>query len=138
MNKVILTGRLTRDPEVRHLQNDKQTVIAKFSVAVPRKRKGDDGQPDCDFINCVAFGKTAESIGKHAVKGTKLLIEGRWQSGKHTDKDGQRAYTNDCVAESCEFAGSRPGQKEDGQERPQPEEGSRSIPDEMDGGLPFR
>lgn len=99
-------GRLVRDPEVRYMQNENSTAVARFSFAVPRKFKRQN-EPDCDFINCVAFGKTAEFIEKYAFKGIKLLIEGRWQTGSYTNKDCQKVYTNDCVVESCEFAASK-------------------------------
>lgn len=140
MNKVILMGRLTREPEVRYMQNEKSTAVARFSFAVPRKYKT-DGQ-DCDFINCVAFGKTAEFIEKYAHQGTKLLIEGRWQSGSYTNKDGQKVYTNDCVVESCEFAESK-NASQNNESRPQPApqpsngEGWMNIPDGIDEELPF-
>lgn len=137
MNKVILMGRLVRDPEVRYSQGKKATAVAKFSFAVPRKFKN-DGQ-DCDFINCVAFGKQAEFIEKYATKGIKLLIEGRWQSGSYTNKDGQKIYTNDCVVESCEFAESKnTNQSERPQAAPQADsDGFMNIPDGIDEELPF-
>lgn len=137
MNKVILMGRLTRDPEVRYSQGEKATAVAKFSFAVPRKFKN-DGQ-DCDFINCVAFGKQAEFIEKYATKGMKLLIEGRWQSGNYTNKDGQKVYANDCIVESCEFAESKnASQSETPQPVPQTDsDGFMNIPDGIDEELPF-
>lgn len=140
MNKVILMGRLTRDPEVRYSQGEKATAVARFGFAVPRKFKRDN-EPDCDFINCVAFGKQAEFIEKYTRQGMKLLIEGRWQSGSYTNRDGQKVYTNDCVAESCEFAESKNASQS---ERPQPapqsntsDGGWMSIPDGIDEELPF-
>ncbi len=140
MNKVILMGRLVRDPEVRYMQNENSTAVARFSFAVPRKFKT-DGQ-DCDFINCVAFGKTAEFIEKYAFKGIKLLIEGRWQTGSYTNKDGQKVYTNDCVVESCEFAESKNASQQNTQSRPEPmpqtdSDGWMNIPDGIDEELPF-
>lgn len=139
MNKVILMGRLTRDPEVRYIQNENSTAVAKFSFAVPRKYKN-DGQ-DCDFINCVAFGKTAEFIEKYAFKGMKLLIEGRWQTGSYTNKDGQKVYTNDCVVESCEFAESKNASQQNTQSRPEPmptsDDDFMQIPDGIEEELPF-
>lgn len=138
MNKVILMGRLTRDAEVRCSQGERATAVARFGFAVPRKFKRDN-EPDCDFINCVAFGKQAEFIEKYTRQGTKLLIEGRWQSGSYTNRDGQKVYTNDCVVESCEFAESKNASQS---ERPQPAPQNSgdvwiNIPDGIDSGLPF-
>jgi len=140
MNKVILMGRLVRDPEVRYMQNENSTAVARFSFAVPRKFKRQN-EPDCDFINCVAFGKTAEFIEKYAFKGIKLLIEGRWQTGSYTNKDNQKVYTNDCVVESCEFAESKNASQQNTQSRPEPSPSSGggwiNIPDGIDEELPF-
>lgn len=138
MNKVILMGRLTRDAEVRYSQGERATAVARFGFAVPRKFKRDN-EPDCDFINCVAFGKQAEFIEKYTRQGMKLLIEGRWQSGSYTNRDGQKVYTNDCVVESCEFAESKNASQS---ERPQPtqqtdSDGFMNIPDGIDEELPF-
>lgn len=138
MNKVILMGRLTRDPEVRY-GGANNTAVARFNFAVPRKYKTDN--QECDFINCVAFGKTAEFIEKYTRQGTKLLIEGRWQTGSWTNKDGQKVYTNDCVVESCEFAESKAASGQNTQESPKPTpqgDGWMTIPDGVeDEGLPF-
>lgn len=106
MNKVILMGRLTRDPEVRYSQGANQTAVARFSLAVDRRFKR-DGEQDADFINCVAFGKTGEFLEKYGRKGTKFVIEGRIQTGSYTNKDGQKVYTTDVVAENVEFAESK-------------------------------
>lgn len=138
MNKVILMGRLARDAEVRYSQGEKATAVARFGFAVPRKFKRDN-EPDCDFINCVAFGKQAEFIEKYTRQGMKLLIEGRWQSGNYKNRDGQKVYTNDCVVESCEFA---EGKNASQSERPQPapqidSDGWMNIPDGIDNELPF-
>lgn len=140
MNKVILMGRLTRDPEIRY-GGTNNTAVAKFSFAVPRKFKR-DGEPECDFINCTAFGKTAEFIEKWCRQGTKLLIEGRWQTGSYTNRDGQKVYTNDCMVESCEFAESKNASQQNTQSRPEPmpqtnSDGWMNIPDGIDEGLPF-
>ena len=138
MNKVILMGRLTRDAEVRYSQGENTTAIARFCFAVPRKFKRGN-EPDCDFINCVAFGKQAEFIEKYTHQGMKLLVEGRWQSGNYTNRDGQKIYTNDCVVESCEFAESKnASQSERPQTAPQTDsDGFMSIPDGIDEELPF-
>lgn len=103
MNKVILMGRLARDPEVR-MSGD--TAVARFSLAVDRRFKK-DGDQTADFINCVAFGKTGEFIEKYGHKGTKFVVEGRIQTGSYTNKDGQKVYTTDVVVEQVEFAESK-------------------------------
>ena len=103
MNKVILMGRLTRDPEVR-MSGD--TAVARFSLAIDRRFKK-DGEQTADFINCVAFGKTGEFIEKYGRKGTKFVVEGRIQTGSYTNKDGQKVYTTDVVVEQVEFAESK-------------------------------
>lgn len=107
MNKVILMGRLTRDPEVRYSQGESSTAVARFTLAVDRrfKRQGDD--QTADFINCVAFGKTGEFIEKYVFQGTKIVIEGRIQTGSYTNKDGNKVYTTDVVIENVEFAESK-------------------------------
>lgn len=106
MNKVILMGRLTRDPEVRYTQGDNASAVARFSLAVDRKFKK-DGEQTADFISCVAFGKTGEFIEKYGRKGTKFVVEGRIQTGSYTNKDGQKVYTTDVVVEQVEFAESK-------------------------------
>lgn len=106
MNKVILMGRLTRDPEVRYTQGDNASAVARFSLAVDRRFKK-DGEQTADFISCVAFGKTGEFIEKYGHKGTKFVVEGRIQTGSYTNKDGQKVYTTDVVVEQVEFAESK-------------------------------
>lgn len=138
MNKVVLIGRLTKDPEVRYSQGNNTMAIARYTLAVDRKFKR-DGEPNSDFINCIAFGKNGEFAEKYLHKGVKILIEGRWQSGSYTNRDGQKVYTNDCVVESCEFAESKNANQS---ERPQPapqtdSDGFMSIPDGIDEELPF-
>ena len=103
MNKTILVGRLTKDPETRQ-SGDK--VVTRFTLAVDRKYKTDGGQA-ADFISCVAFGKTAEFIDKYFRKGVKMALEGRIQTGNYTDKDGVKHYTTDVIAEAVEFAESK-------------------------------
>lgn len=138
MNKVILMGRLTKDPDVRYSQGKNAMAIARYTLAVDRKFKR-DGEPNADFINCIAFGKNGEFAEKYLHKGIKILVEGRWQSGSYTNKDGQKVYTNDCVVESCEFAESKnASQSERSQAMPQTDsDGWMSIPDGIDSGLPF-
>ena len=106
MNKVILMGRLTRDPEMRNSNGESNTAIARYTLAVDRryKREGDAG---ADFISCVAFGRSAEFAEKYLHQGTKIAVVGRIQTGSYTNKDGQRVYTTDVVAEEQEFAESK-------------------------------
>lgn len=138
MNKVILMGRLVRDPEVRYSQGNNPMAIARYTLAVDRKFKR-DGEPSADFINCIAFGKNGEFAEKYLHKGMKILVEGRWQSGSYTNRDGQKVYTNDCVVESCEFAESKnASQSERPQVAPQTDsDGWMNIPDGIDNELPF-
>lgn len=106
MNKVILMGRLTRDPEVRYSQGDNATAIAKFTLAVERRIKRDN-EASADYINCVSFGKSAEFAEKYFYKGTKIVIVGRIQTGSYTNKDGQKVYTTNIVIEEQDFAESK-------------------------------
>ena len=107
MNKVILMGRLTRDAEIRYSQGERSTAIARSSLAVDRRFRRDNEEPTADFINSVAFGRTAEFLERFGRKGTKFVLEGRIQTGSYTNKDGQRVYTTDVVAENVEFAESK-------------------------------
>ena len=108
MNKVILMGRLTRDPEVRYSSGDNQMAIARYSLAVDRRgrREGNDGQT-ADFTNCVAFGRAGEFAEEYFHKGIKVLVTGRIQTGSYTNKDGQKVYTTDVVVEEQDFAESK-------------------------------
>lgn len=148
MNKVLLTGRLTRDPEVRYV-GDKQTPVAKFSLAVNRRFKK-DGQPSADYINCTAMGKVAEFIEKYFHKGMKADIEGRWQTGSYDGKNG-KVYTNDCFIENIEFGESKTAAGDNGNGNYQSvggnssnanqgslpsDDGFMDVPDGLDG-LPF-
>ena len=106
MNKVILMGRVTRDPDVRYSQGENSMAIARYSLAVDRRfNRGDEN--NTDFINIVAFGKAGEFAEKYLHKGTKVLVTGRIQTGSYTNKDGQKVYTTDVVAEDQEFAESK-------------------------------
>ena len=107
MNKVELVGRLTRDPEVRYTQGENASAIARFTIAVNRRFKNDDGNYDADFINCVAFGKSAEFIEKYFGKGMAIGITGRIQTGSYTNKDGVKVYTTDVIVEESEFVESK-------------------------------
>lgn len=142
MNKVILMGRTTKDAEVRYSQGANPTAVAKITLAVDRKFKK-DGEPTADFINCTAFGKTAEVIEKYVVKGTKIAVVGRIQTGSYTNKDGHKVYTTDVMVEDLYFCESKNGQNNNNgyvpQERPQPSNGDgfMNIPDGIDEELPF-
>ena len=109
MNKVILCGRLTRDPEVRYSQAAEPMAIARYSLAVDRRRSrnNDPNEQTADFINCVAFGRAGEFAEKYLKKGTKMLITGRIQTGSYTNKDGVKVYTTEVVVEEQEFAESK-------------------------------
>nr|WP_300818613.1 single-stranded DNA-binding protein [uncultured Acetatifactor sp.] len=106
MNKVILMGRLTRDPEVRYSQGASQTSVARFSVAVDRRFKR-EGEPDADFFNCTAFGKQAEFIERYLHKGTKVVLCGRIQNDNYTNKEGQMVYSVRVMVDEIEFAESK-------------------------------
>ena len=132
MNLCIMTGRLVRDPETKAAG---ETTVTRMTVAVDRKFKK-EGQQDADFIPCVAFGKTADFIAKYFTKGSKIVIEGRWQTGSY-EKNGTKFYTNDCIVERFDFADSK---KDAGAPEPQPQpdaDGFMSIPDGIDEELPF-
>jgi single-strand DNA-binding protein len=146
MNKTILIGRLTRDPEVKYSQGANPTAVAKYSLAVDRKFKK-DGEPDADFINCVAFGKAGEFAEKYLKQGTKIAVVGRIQTGSYTNKDGQKVYTTDVVIEEQEFAESKSsggsGNGNSKNSRPEPSkangDGFMNIPSSIDDEeLPFQ
>ncbi len=109
MNKVILMGRLTRDPEVRYSQGENAMAIARYTLAVDRRvsRSNNNGEATADFIGCVAFGRAAEFAERYLRKGTKIAVTGRIQTGSYTNKDGVKVYTTDVVVEDQEFAESR-------------------------------
>lgn len=142
MNKVILMGRLARDPEVRY-GGANNTAVAKYSLAVPRKFKR-DGDQECDFINCVAFGKLGEFAEKYLRKGIKIVIVGRIQTGSYTNKDSQKVYTTDVVVEEQEFAESKNASAANANTQSDPissprdlGDGFMNIPDGIDEELPF-
>lgn len=145
MNKVIIMGRLTRDPEVRYSGQDGQMAIARYTVAVDRRFKR-DGEQTADFIPCVAFGKSAEFAEKYFHQGIKVVIEGRIQTGSYTNKEGQKVYTTDVVVENSEFAESKNASAQNSGEFRAPKmdpqaastDGFMNIPDGVeDEGLPF-
>ena len=108
MNKVILMGRLTREPEVRVAGNGSDgLVIARFTLAVDRRRTSQDGQREADFISCVAFGRVAEFVQRYLHTGTKIAVNGRIQTGSYVKQDGQKVYTTEVVADEIEFAESK-------------------------------
>lgn len=149
MNKVILMGRLTRDPEVRYSQGDAATAVARYTLAVDRRFKRQGDEQTADFISCVSFGKTAEFVERYLKQGTKIAGSGRIQTGSYTNKDGQKVYTTDVVMEEVEFAESKNASGQDSYgggyqqptTRPEPSQaagdGFINIPDGIDEELPF-
>lgn len=138
MNKVILMGRLCADPEVRYSQNENQTAVARYRLAVDRRFKR-EGDQTADFIPCVAFGKAAQFAEYYLHRGTKIIITGRIQTGSYTNKDGQKIYTTDVVVEDQEFAESKNASGNGGGVAPQAADpdGFMSLPDGIDEELPF-
>ena len=109
MNKVILMGRLTRDPEVRYSAGENATAVARYTLAVDRRFGRRDGESNADFIGCVAFGRSAEFAEKYFRQGLKVVVTGRIQTGSYTNREGQKVYTTDVVVEDQEFAGEQGG-----------------------------
>lgn len=152
MNKVILVGRLTRDPDIRYSSGETQTAVARYTLAVDRrfKRQGDD--QTADFINCVVFGKGAEFAQNYFHQGIKIAVTGRIQTGSYTNKDGQKVYTTDVVVEEQEFVESKAAsaaampaggyQQAAAPSRPEPSQaagdGFMNIPDAIEEELPFK
>lgn len=147
MNKVILMGRLTRDPEVRYSQGENAMAIARYTLAVDRRfNRNNNDEASADFIGCVAFGRSGEFAEKYFRKGTKVLVTGRIQTGSYTNKDGVKVYTTDVVVEDQEFAESKNSSGNDGGftgntgRAPEPSgagDGFMNIPDGIDEELPF-
>lgn len=147
MNKVILMGRLTRDPEIRYSQGERSMAIARFTLAVDRRRRNNDNNSEqtADFITCVAFDRQAEFAEKYLHQGTKMLVTGRIQTGSYTNKDGQKVYTTEVMVDEMEFAESKASAENSGYtapSRPAPSaavgDGFMNIPDGVeDEGLPF-
>ena len=147
MNKVILMGRLTRDPDIRYSTGENSTAVARYTLAVDRRFKKDSEQT-ADFISCVAFGRSAEFAEKYLHQGTKIAIAGRIQTGSYTNRDGNKVYTTDVVVEDQEFAESKnasgsgtsysaPQQNQESAS-PMSDDGFMNIPDGIDEELPFR
>lgn len=145
MNKVILLGRLARDPETRYSGADNSMAVCRYTLAVDKKFKKDN-EPTADFINCVAFGKTAEFAEKYFTRGLRVAVSGRIQTGSYTNRDGQKVYTTDVVVEEHEIAQSRSEASNQQESNRQPEispydedkdNGFMKIPDGIDDELPF-
>lgn len=137
MNKVILMGRLTRDPEVRYTQGATSTAVANYTLAVDRRFKK-DGEASADFIRCVTFGKSAEFAEKYFRQGTKLVNCGHIQTGSYTDKDGRKVYTTDVIVDEQEFAESKKAQEEtETNTAVADKDGFMEIPDNIQEELPF-
>lgn len=138
MNKVILMGRLCADPEVRYSQNENQTAVARYRLAVDRRFKR-EGDQTADFIPCVAFGKAAQFAEYYLHRGTKIIITGRIQTGSYTNREGQKVYTTDVVVEEQEFAESKgaSGNIEGSAPQATDPDGFMSLPDGIDEELPF-
>lgn len=136
MNRVILMGRLTRDPNISYAQKD-NSAIARFNLAVDRRVKA-EGQASADFISCVSFGKQAEFCEKYLKQGTKVVLEGRLQTGSYTNREGQKIYTTDVIVDNVEFAES----KSQNQTQTPPaatnnDTGFMNVPDGFEEELPF-
>ena len=150
MNKVILMGRLTRDPEVRYSAGENALAIARYTLAVDRRFRR-DGEATADFINCVSFGRTAEFAEKYYRQGLKIVVSGRIQTGSYTNRDGQKVYTTEVVVEEQEFAESKSASDNYAASHPQTSapapsmpapgaasaDGFMNIPDGSDEELPF-
>lgn len=137
MNRVDLVGRLTRDPEVRYTTGEKATAICNFSIAVDRKFKNAEGKYEADFISCRAFGKTAEFVEKYFHKGMRIGVCGRIQTGNYTNKDGQKVYTTDVIAEDIEFVESKNSSTGNSATPTSVDSGFVNIPDDAGDELPF-
>lgn len=146
MNKVVLMGRLTRDPEVRYSQGESSMAVARYTLAVDRRfNRNNNDEQNADFIGCVAFGKSAEFAEKYLRKGMRMVVTGRIQTGSYVNKDGVKVYTTDIVVEDQEFAESKNSSAGSdggyaGTPRMEPTaagDGFMNIPDGIDEELPF-
>ena len=149
MNRVILMGRLTRDPNITYSQSGNNMAIARFTLAVDRRGRRQDGsdQQNADFIGCVCFDRQAEFAEKYLRQGTKIAVTGRIQTGSYTNREGQKVYTTDVVLDDIEFAESKNAQgggdssySYQAPQRPAPSaagDGFMNIPDGIDEELPF-
>ena len=144
MNKAILCGRLTKDPDVRYSQGAEPMAIARYTLAVDRRGRGTkEGEQTADFISCVAFGKAGEFAEKYLKKGIKMIVTGRIQTGSYTNKEGVKVYTTDIVVEDQEFAESKnssqngTGNAQSAPANASEDDGFMDIPDGIDEELPF-
>ena len=135
MNFVALIGRLTRDPEIRYSQGENAMAIARFTLAVDKNFKKKDDK--ANFINCVAFGKIAETVEKHVFKGSKIAVIGEWTTGSYKNKDGNTVYTNDCNISKLEFCDSKSQSNSQPQPTPSNDNSWMNIPDDVEDSLPF-
>ena len=142
MNKVILMGRLTADPEIRFTKSEPSMKVAQFILAVNRKVKREGDTNNADFFRCISFGKNAEWAEKYLYKGIQILITGHIQTGRYTNSDGQKVYITDVIVEEHEFTQKKPDNMENRPEMDNPEmtdsDGFMNIPDGIDEELPFR
>ena len=134
MNIVTLIGRLTKNPEIRYSQGENAMAIARFTLAVDKNFKKKDDK--ANFINCVAFGKIAETVEKHVFKGSKIAVIGEWTTGSYKNKDGNTVYTNDCNISKLEFCDSKSQSNSQPQTAPSVDMGFMNIDTDMDS-LPF-
>lgn len=132
MNKVILMGRITRDPETRYSAGDNATCVAKYTLAIDRIKTKNNQEPGTDFINCVAFGRNGEFAEKYLKKGMKILVEGKITTGSYTNKEGQKVYTTEVTVSSQEFC-----EKRESNPAPVSDDGFNNIPEGMQEELPF-
>lgn len=147
MNRVILMGRLVRDPDVRYTQGQQPMCIARYTLAVDRRGRKEEGQQTADFISCIAFGKSGEFVEKYLHKGVKICVEGHIQTGSYNDKDGNKRYTTDVVVDAHEFCESKAANDVAQNTAPAPQTAANSqqsaldsfmqIPDDLEEELPF-
>ena len=135
MNIVTLIGRLTKNPEIRYSQGENAMAIARFTLAVDKNFKKKDDK--ANFINCVAFGKIAETVEKHVFKGSKIAVIGEWTTGSYKNKDGNTVYTNDCNISKLEFCDSKSQSNSQPQPTPSNDNSWLDIPDGVEDSLPF-
>lgn len=142
MNKVILMGRLTRDPETRYTEGSNNTCVSRFSLAVERRFKR-EGEPDADFFNCTSFGRQGEFVEKYLRQGTKVVVVGRLQQDNYTNRNGEKVYSIQVIVEEVEFAESKTA-SQNSNEKPMAKpatassDGFMSIPEGIEEDLPFR
>ena len=137
INKVVLIGRLTRNPEVRWSTGDNPQAVARYTLAVDRRFKK-DGQQDADFISCIAFGRNGEFADKYLKQGTKIAVEGNIRTGSYTNRDGKKVYTTDVVVDNHEFVESKKQDSKQEQKAPKPDDNDfMEIPDGIEDDLPF-